>query len=76
MPYSRITSKGQMTIPAKARRKYGLEEGSLVVVEETTEGLLLKRAPDIIASAGKLSQFADASKVIEDLIKSRREAFR
>lgn len=76
MPYSKITSKGQMTIPADARRRYGLEEGSVIMLEDTEDGLLLKRAPDIIASAGKLSEFADADEVISGLIKSRREAFR
>lgn len=76
MPYSKITSKGQMTIPVGARKKYGLEDGSIVMVEETKEGLLLKRAPDIIASAGALSEFGDAADVVEDLIKTRRKAFR
>ncbi len=76
MPYSKITSKGQMTIPADARRRYGLEDGSIVVVEETEEGLLLKPAPDIIASAGALAEFADTDELIESLVKSRRRAFR
>jgi AbrB family looped-hinge helix DNA binding protein len=76
MPYSKITSKGQMTIPVGARKKYGLEDGSIVMVEEVKEGLLLKRAPDIIASAGTLSEFADAGDVIEGLVRSRRKAFR
>jgi AbrB family looped-hinge helix DNA binding protein len=76
MPYSKITSKGQMTIPAVARRKYGLEDGSIVMVEETKEGLLLKRAPDIIASAGALADFADANDLVETLVKSRSKAFR
>jgi AbrB family looped-hinge helix DNA binding protein len=76
MPYSKITSKGQMTIPADARRKYGLEDGSIVMLEETKEGLLLKRAPDIIASAGVLSEFGDSNDVVQSLVKSRSKAFR
>jgi len=76
MPYSKITSKGQMTIPADARRKYGLENGSIVMVEETEEGLLLKRAPDIVASAGALSEFGDANDIVRSLVKSRTKAFR
>jgi AbrB family looped-hinge helix DNA binding protein len=76
MPYSKITSKGQMTIPADARRKYGLEDGSIVMLQETKQGLLLKRAPDIIASAGALSQFGDANDVVQSLVKSRTKAFR
>jgi hypothetical protein len=46
------------------------------MVEEVKEGLLLKRAPDIITSAGTLSELADAEDVIEGLLKSRRKAFR
>lgn len=65
-----------MTIPADLRRKYGLEDGSIVMVQETKEGLLLKRAPDIVASAGALSEFADANDVVEGLVKSREKAFR
>ena len=76
MPYSKITSKGQMTIPAIARRKYGLEDGSIVMLEETKDGLLLKRAPDIIVSAGALAEFADATDVVKDLLRSRRGGFR
>jgi AbrB family looped-hinge helix DNA binding protein len=76
MPYSKITSKGQMTIPADARRKYGLEDVSIVVLQETKQGLLLKRAPDIIASAGALSQFGDANDLVQSLVKSRTKAFR
>jgi AbrB family looped-hinge helix DNA binding protein len=76
MPYSKITSKGQITIPVGARKRYGLEDGSMVTVEETEEGLLLKPAPDIIASAGALSKFGDANDAVEDLIKTRRKAFR
>ena len=76
MPYSKITSKGQMTIPAAARRKYGLEDGAMVIVEEAKEGLLLKRAPDIVASAGALAEFAGANDLVESLVKSRSKAFR
>jgi AbrB family looped-hinge helix DNA binding protein len=37
-----IRSKGQITIPAKIRKKMGLREGDFVEVEETTEGIMLK----------------------------------
>lgn len=76
MPYSKITSKGQMTIPVDARRKYGLEDGAMVMVEETKEGLLLKRAPDIVASAGTLAEFANANDLVDSLVKSRTKPFR
>ncbi|MCL4473029.1 MAG: AbrB/MazE/SpoVT family DNA-binding domain-containing protein [Actinobacteria bacterium] len=37
-----IRNKGQITLPAKIRRKLGLEEGDFVEIEETPEGILLK----------------------------------
>ena len=37
-----IRNKGQITLPAKLRRKLGLAEGDFVEIEETPEGILLK----------------------------------
>jgi len=37
-----IRNKGQITLPVKIRRKLGLEEGDIVELEETPEGILLK----------------------------------
>ena len=41
---SKIGKKGVVVIPAKLRRRYGLEEGSLVITEETEEGILIRPA--------------------------------
>jgi hypothetical protein len=38
--------------------------------------LHLKRAPDIVSSAGALSEFADAKNVVESLVESREKTFR
>ncbi|MEJ6603053.1 MAG: AbrB/MazE/SpoVT family DNA-binding domain-containing protein [Verrucomicrobiia bacterium] len=38
----RFTTKGQVVIPAKIRRKYHITEGTQAVVEETAEGILLR----------------------------------
>ena len=40
----RLTAKGQVTIPQRLRQRYGLKPESEVVVEETTEGVLIKPA--------------------------------
>lgn len=76
MYYSRVTRKGQATIPSVFRKKLGIEEGDKVVFEETEEGLILKPAADIEDSAGALSRFADAEQVLEGLIRDRRKSFR
>ncbi len=41
---SKIGKKGVVVIPARLRRRYGLEEGSLVITEETAEGILIRPA--------------------------------
>jgi len=41
---SRVGKRGTVVIPARIRRRYGIEEGSLVVVEERDEGILIRPA--------------------------------
>lgn len=49
METAKITSKGQITLPAKIRRKLGVQAGEVVSFEELREGFLvrkvLKRSP-------------------------------
>jgi AbrB family looped-hinge helix DNA binding protein len=39
---ARVGKRGTIVIPAALRRKYGLEEGSEVLVEPVPEGLILR----------------------------------
>ena len=41
---TKIGKRGTVVIPAGIRRKYGLEEGSLLVAEAREEGVLLRPA--------------------------------
>ena len=41
---SRIGPGGTFVIPAALRRRFGLEEGSELLVEETAEGILIRPA--------------------------------
>ncbi len=41
---TRVGKRGAIIIPASLRRRYGLEEGSLVVAEARPEGILLRPA--------------------------------
>ncbi len=74
--FSRVTKKGQTTIPSVFRKKFGIEEGDRVTFEETGEGLVLKPAVDLEDSAGSLSRFADAEEVLDRLVKDRSKGFR
>ncbi len=53
-----VTRRGQTTIPAEFRKKYGIEEGTTLEVQDTGEGLLLKKMVSTIdlVGTGKTSQ--------------------
>ena len=38
----KVGMRGQVVIPKKLRRKYNIEEGIIIEIDETSEGLLLK----------------------------------
>lgn len=44
METSRIGKNGTLVIPARLRRRYGLSEGSLVILDDLEEGLRLRPA--------------------------------
>lgn len=76
MSYSKLTKKGQVTIPSHLRKRYGMQEGSTIAFEESNEGIVLRPVPDITNSAGKLSRYAKVEDVLEDLIRTRKKEFR
>lgn len=47
-----VTRKGQMTIPADYRKKYGIREGARVSIEDTGSGLLLRPIQSLEEQAG------------------------
>jgi AbrB family looped-hinge helix DNA binding protein len=74
--YSKVTKKGQVTIPSHFRKEHGFGEGTVVAFKETRHGLVIESVRDITESAGELSKFGAADEVIRDLIRSRELAFR
>ncbi len=65
-----VTRRGQTTIPVELRKKYGIEEGTSLEIEDIGRGILLKKAAstfDLIGT-GKRSQ-----KEIFDLLDKMRE---
>ena len=47
-----VTRKGQITIPVKLRRKFGIEESSKVEVIEEEGRIVIKKRPSIFDLAG------------------------
>ena len=44
METSKVGKRGTVVIPAALRRRFGIEDGSLVVAEATDEGILIRPA--------------------------------
>lgn len=47
-----VTRRGQTTIPAELREKYGIVEGTRLIVRDVGEGVLLVPAPSFLTYAG------------------------
>ena len=41
---SRVGKRGSIVVPARMRRKFGIDEGSLVIAEERDDGILIRPA--------------------------------
>ena len=68
-----VTRKGQVTVPIVLRRKYGIEEGMKVLVEDCGSGIFLKVVPRIEDLVGIDSGKMDLEKTLEKLDKMRAE---
>jgi AbrB family looped-hinge helix DNA binding protein len=59
-----INDRGSITLPKELRRKYGLETGGKVVIEEGEEGLLLRPGVTFsveIYSEDRLKEFQESN---------------
>ena len=65
-----VTRKGQVTIPASKRKKYGIKEGMRVLVKDSGDGILVKPITPIEdlagVDAGKLT-FQEMRKALDDM---------
>jgi AbrB family looped-hinge helix DNA binding protein len=56
MPVSTVSSKGQVTLPARLRRKIGIKPNDRVVIEATDDALLIRKAADVFELEGFLGK--------------------
>ena len=68
-----VTRKGQVTIPAKHRKKYGIKEGMRMIVEDSSLGIVFRPIPSLEDLAGVDAGKCDARKMKELLDKGRAE---
>ena len=55
---SKVTAKGQTTIPAEVRAKLGLKPGDTVIYRETKTGIVIRKASVLDAEFLKLQEHA------------------
>jgi len=72
---SKVQAKGQITIPADIRERWGLKPGDLVAFVETEEGVLI--SPQEVVAMEALDRIGEALKrrgvSLEELMESGRE---
>ena len=68
---SRVTRKGQVTIPVQQRRKYGIKEGMKMLVRDDPKGILLTPVPPLTELAG-----VDSGKVKLEEMRKRLDRMR
>lgn len=68
-----VTRKGQTTIPVNLRRKYRIERGTHLKVQDVGEGILLKPVPSTIDLAGSGAKHASSEEMKALLEKLRAE---
>lgn len=69
METSKVGKRGTVVVPARLRRKFGIEEGRLVVAEERPDGILIRPAvalPVEIYTAERKAEFLLANAVDAD----------
>jgi AbrB family looped-hinge helix DNA binding protein len=76
---SKVGKRGTVVMPARLRRKFGIEEGSLVIAEEREDGILIRPAvayPIEIYTPERKAEFILSSAVDKEDYQAAREAVR
>jgi AbrB family looped-hinge helix DNA binding protein len=81
MESAKVGKRGAIIVPAKLRRRFGIEEGSMVIAEETDDGILIRpavvvpverysperKAEFLLANATSQADYRKARKAVRDL---------
>lgn len=63
-----ITKQGQISIPAKLRKKFGLQKTQKAIVSEEKNRIVIEPVPDILELEGILHHKAIKGKSIDEII--------
>ncbi|MFT6568977.1 MAG: AbrB family looped-hinge helix DNA binding protein [Sphingomonas echinoides] len=70
-----ITPNGRMSLPVGIRKRLGLEEGGVVLIEETPDGVILRTVGQAVAKAQAIAKrYAQQPGVsVDDFLASRHQ---
>lgn len=74
---AKVGKRGTLVIPATLRRRFGLTEGSTIIAEETSDGILIRPAttlPIELYTAERQAEFLLSNAVDADDYAAAREA--
>lgn len=69
----KVTRRGQTTIPAELREKFGIKEGDELLVEATEKGLLFKPIRKLEDCAGIYAKYGKVEEIKKEIEKLREE---
>jgi AbrB family looped-hinge helix DNA binding protein len=76
---SRVGKRGAIVVPARLRRKFGIDEGTLVIAEEREDGILIRPAvayPVETYSPQRKAEFILSSAITAEDYQGARETVR
>jgi len=79
MQSARVGKRGAIVVPANLRKRFGIEEGSIVIAEEKDDGILIRPAivvPVERYSSGRKAEFLLSNAVDEADYRKARKAVR
>ena len=79
MTYATVSSKGQITLPAGARRALGIRPRDRVIIQVDRQRIVLRAAPGILSLAGMAGRAAplrDEQNAAMDHVASRHSGAR
>ena len=70
---TKVNGHGRTTIPKEFRKKFGIEEGSLLLAQATDDAIVFRPIPRLEDLAGSLSKFATVAELKQDLDRTRED---
>jgi len=70
---SKVTRKGQVTVPVELRRKYSIRQGAKVVFEDSSSGIILRVVPRFQDLIGADAEKVELEETLKKLDKMRSE---